>query len=103
MDCQTRQSRPDVTTSTGRASPAITGDTNYWEFRRLRLVADGTGYGVYDFRLQMTLEPETVGETRPLGTASSPDVKDAYFRSTSCRSSVAGVSVTSSFRLGLNK
>ena len=60
------------------ASPAIVGDTNYFEFRRLRLVADGTGYGLYDFRLQMTLEPETVGETQPLGTASSPDVKDAY-------------------------
>jgi phosphate-selective porin OprO/OprP len=61
-----------------QASPAITGDTNYYEFRRLRLVADGTGYGVYDFRLQMTLEPETVG-TNPPGMVMSPDVKDAYF------------------------
>ena len=61
-----------------QASPAITGDTNYFEFRRLRLVADGTGYGVYDFRLQMTLEPETVG-TNPPGVVTSPDVKDAYF------------------------
>ncbi|MBC7853861.1 MAG: hypothetical protein IAF94_10525, partial [Pirellulaceae bacterium] len=34
------------------ASPSIVGDTNYFEFRRLRLVADGTGYGVFDFRLQ---------------------------------------------------
>lgn len=51
---------------------------NYFEFRRLRLVADGVGYGVYDFRLQMTLEPETVGES-PAGTVMSPDVKDAYF------------------------
>lgn len=59
------------------ASPAITGDTDYFEFRRLRLVADGTGYGLYDFRLQMTLEPETVGESG--GAATSPDVKDAYF------------------------
>ncbi len=49
---------------------------NYFEFRRLRLVAEGTGYGVYDFRLQMTLEPETVGESG--GAATSPDVKDAY-------------------------
>jgi phosphate-selective porin OprO/OprP len=49
---------------------------NYFEFRRLRLVADGTGYGVYDFRLQMTLEPETVNESG--GTATTPDVKDAY-------------------------
>ncbi len=60
------------------ASPTITGTQDFFEFRRLRLVADGTGYGVYDFRLQMTLEPETVGETQPLGTVSSPDVKDAY-------------------------
>ena len=58
------------------ASPAIAGDENYFEFRRLRLVADGTGYGVFDFRLQMTLEPETVGESG--GAATSPDVKDAY-------------------------
>jgi len=49
---------------------------NYFEFRRLRLVADGTGYGVYDFRLQLTLEPEVVNDT--LGTT-APGVKDAYF------------------------
>jgi phosphate-selective porin OprO/OprP len=59
-----------------QASPAVTGDQNYFEFRRLRLVADGTGYGVFDFRLQMTLEPETVGESG--GAATSPGVKDAY-------------------------
>ncbi len=53
------------------------GSMDYFEFRRLRLVADGTGYGVYDFRLQMTLEPETIGESS--GSATSPDVKDAYF------------------------
>lgn len=59
------------------ADPAIVGAQDYWEFRRLRLVADGTGYGVFDFRLQMTLEPETVGES-PAGLVTSPDVKDAY-------------------------
>jgi phosphate-selective porin OprO and OprP len=64
------------------ASPQIVpvgvtpGAQDYFEFRRLRLVADGTGYGVYDFRLQMTLEPETIGET---ANVTSPDVKDAYF------------------------
>ena len=52
---------------------------NYFEFRRLRLVADGTGYGVYDFRLQMTLEPPTVGATVPSGFVPTPLVKDAYF------------------------
>ena len=40
--------------------------------------SSSTGYGVYDFRLQMTLEPETVG-TNPPGVVTSPDVKDAYF------------------------
>lgn len=60
------------------ADDAIIGDDNYFEFRRLRLVADGTGYGVYDFRLQMTLEPETVGDAT-VGVQTTPDVKDAYF------------------------
>lgn len=58
---------PDITTPLAR---------NYFEFRRLRLVADGTGYGVYDFRLQLTLEPETVNDA--FGTT-FPAVKDAYF------------------------
>jgi len=31
---------------------------DYFEFRRLRLSADGTGYGIYDFRLQVDFEPE---------------------------------------------
>ncbi len=60
------------------ADPTIVNAQDYFEFRRLRLVADGTGYGVYDFRLQFTLEPETVGENPP-GFILSPDVKDAYF------------------------
>ncbi len=50
---------------------------NYFEFRRLRLDAQGTGYGVYDFRLQMTLEPETVGSDPNI--IYLPTVKDAYF------------------------
>ena len=64
------------------ADPAITGPAaapgtkDYFEFRRLRLSADGKGYGNLDFRLQMTLEPETVGESG--GAATTPDVKDAY-------------------------
>ncbi len=44
-------------------------------FRRLRLVADGTGYGVFDFRLQMTLEP---GQGSNDSNLASPDVKDSY-------------------------
>ena len=47
---------------------------NYVEFRRLRLMADGVGYGVYDFRIQIDIEPE--GED----TVSTPVtvIKDAY-------------------------
>jgi phosphate-selective porin OprO/OprP len=57
------------------ADPAITNTENYFSFRRLRLVADGTGYGVFDFRLQMTLEP---GQGANDDSTASPDVKDAY-------------------------
>ena len=63
------------------ADAAIVGADDYFAYRRLRLVADGTGYGVFDFRLQMTLEPgsNTVpGAGLPAGTGISPDVKDAY-------------------------
>jgi phosphate-selective porin OprO/OprP len=60
------------------SSPSIPNTQDYFEFRRLRLTADGTGYGVYDFRFQLTIEPESVGENPP-GVATSPDVKDAYF------------------------
>jgi len=58
------------------AAPPIPGPENYVSFRRLRLVADGTGYGVYDFRLQMTLEPETVGDSQ--GGNTTANIKDAY-------------------------
>lgn len=57
------------------ASPSIEDDSDYVELRRLRLVADGTGYGIFDFRLQLTLEPSTIGED-PNNLA--PEVKDAY-------------------------
>jgi phosphate-selective porin OprO/OprP len=47
---------------------------DYFEFRRLRLLADGVGYGVYDFRLQIDIEPESGdGVATPV-----VDVKDAY-------------------------
>jgi phosphate-selective porin OprO/OprP len=57
------------------ADPAIDGADDYFNFRRLRLVADGAGYGQFDFRLQMTLEP---GEGSHESRFASPDVKDAY-------------------------
>lgn len=58
------------------ADPSIDGAQNYFSYRRLRLVADGTGYGMYDFRLQMTLEP---GQGSADDITASADVKDAYF------------------------
>lgn len=63
--------------SWAQADPAIPRTHDYFAFRRLRIVADGTGYGFLDFRLQMTLEPESLGES-PVGLITSPDVKDAY-------------------------
>ena len=50
-------------------------DQNYFEFRRLRLLADGVGYSAYDFRLQIDIEPE--GEDNV--TTPVVVVKDAYF------------------------
>jgi phosphate-selective porin OprO/OprP len=56
-----------------QAEPQIPAQ-DYFEFRRLRLVADGEGYGVYDFRLQIDFEPESGdGVDTPV-----VDVKDAY-------------------------
>jgi phosphate-selective porin OprO/OprP len=57
------------------ASPSIPNAHDYVEFRRLRLVADGKGYENYDFRLQLTLEPESIGDL----STQTPEVKDAYF------------------------
>ncbi|MBX3439871.1 MAG: hypothetical protein KF861_20445 [Planctomycetaceae bacterium] len=57
------------------ADPAIVGADNYFNYRRLRLVADGTGYGQFDFRLQMSLEP---GEGPRDSIFATPEVKDAY-------------------------
>jgi phosphate-selective porin OprO/OprP len=57
------------------ADPAIPDTQNYFNYRRLRLVADGTGYGQFDFRLQLTLEP---GQGSDDNQFASPDVKDAY-------------------------
>ncbi len=65
------------TTANIPSTPTNPGASDYFEFRRLRLVADGTGYGVYDFRLQMTLEPEAISEA--VDASFEPSVKDAYF------------------------
>ena len=58
------------------ADPAIVGAQDYFEFRRARLLADGTGFGVFDFRIQIDVEPEAEtddGVTGPVVT-----LKDAY-------------------------
>jgi phosphate-selective porin OprO and OprP len=48
---------------------------NYVEFRRLRLMLDGAGYGQYDFRVQMEFEPEN----SEAGNVPVTEVRDAYF------------------------
>ena len=54
-------------------SPQIPAD-NYIEFRRLRLLGEATGYGVYDARIMFEAEPENGdGTDRPV-----VDIKDAY-------------------------
>ena len=58
------------------ADDAILDTENYFSYRRLRLVADGTGYEQFDFRLQLTLEP---GQQTSTNFFASADVKDAYF------------------------
>ncbi len=58
------------------ADSAIPNPQNYTNFRRLRLSADGTGYEQYDFRLQLTLEPDSEGNHSLTTTGL---VKDAYF------------------------
>src|SRR4029079_13936267 len=64
------------------AAPAIHGPPpanrtqDYFEFRRVRLGAEGTGYGVYDLRLMLDAEPEAEaddGVTTPV-----VEIKDAY-------------------------
>jgi hypothetical protein len=61
------------------ASESIPNTNNYFNFRRLRLVADGTGYDVCDFRLQMTLEPEPFGDALPEANL-TPQVKTPISR-----------------------
>ncbi len=57
------------------SDPSIVGAQNYFSFRRLRLMAEGVGYGQFDFRLQMTFEPGIGLNESQFAT---PDVKDAY-------------------------
>jgi phosphate-selective porin OprO/OprP len=41
---------------------AIGDQQNYFEIRSLRIQAEGTGYGVYDYKLQLDFEPENEEE-----------------------------------------
>jgi phosphate-selective porin OprO/OprP len=55
---------------------AITDAKDYFEFRRARLLAEGAGYGVYDFRIQIDVEPEADSESGIDGPY--VELKDAY-------------------------
>lgn len=41
--------------------PAGAPQQNYFEFRRIRLFTSGTGYGIFDYKLQLDFEPENSG------------------------------------------
>ncbi|WP_459554820.1 OprO/OprP family phosphate-selective porin [Lacunimicrobium album] len=60
------------------ADESIDDAHDYFEFRRLRLTADGTGYEVYEFRLQLTLEEESMGNENTT-LYGEPEIKDAFF------------------------
>ena len=75
VDRQARRPRAARLHQLGRRHDPQVPAFNYFEFRRLRLMADGVGYGVYDFRIQIDIEPESGdGTDRPV-----TDIKDAYF------------------------
>lgn len=53
------------------------GQSNYVEFRRLRLAAAGEGYGVYDYQLDLAFAPELDAETDD-EDVSAFELKDAF-------------------------
>jgi len=56
---------------------AIGDQENYFEFRRLRLFASGSGYGVYDYKFQVEFEPEGIDEDGNVDDAGVA-IKDMY-------------------------
>ncbi len=56
------------------------GQPNYVEFRRLRLMASGEGYGIYDYQLEMEFSPELIDGRGGELTVDrfGVEVKDAY-------------------------
>ena len=56
------------------------GQSNYVEFRRLRLMASGEGYGIYDYQLELEFSPEFNNdrEVGVIGDSFGVEVKDAY-------------------------
>ena len=60
----------------------FTGQTNYIEFRRLRLYTEGMGYGVYEYKLELEFAPASqVNDAQPGGatdTTYGVELKDAY-------------------------
>jgi len=68
------------------------GQSNYFEFRRLRLFVSGTGYGVYDYKLQLEFAPEVELEAPVIGAElSDPDVE---WNSVDCEYEVADTTVS---------
>jgi phosphate-selective porin OprO/OprP len=64
----------------GRPNDGLEGQPNYVEFRRLRLMASGQGYGIYDYQLEMEFSPE-LDEDRVGGATADNfgvEIKDAF-------------------------
>ncbi len=56
------------------------GQQNYVEFRRLRLMASGTGYGVFEYQLELNISPSLNQDRFPStnGEDAGVQVKDAF-------------------------
>jgi phosphate-selective porin OprO/OprP len=62
------------------SGPTAIGQPNYVEFRRLRLMASGQGYGIYDYQLEIEFSPEFDEDRIDIPTADTfgVEIKDAF-------------------------
>ena len=56
----------------------FSGQSNYVEFRRLRLMAAGDGYGIYDYQLELEFAPEADDNRIDAANEFGVEVKDAF-------------------------
>ena len=72
--------RMDTDTVSWANADEFSRQSNYVEFRRLRLMASGDGYGVYDYQLELEFSPEFAADQVDggMGDGFGVEVKDAY-------------------------